>query len=398
MASRNNNPTIAYVGPFSFPEGGAAARRILGNTLSLRMAGYTVLIGSGQMPTLGISNTKQYQGLEVHSLGERTAEHYPTLIKHSLYFGIGRKTRKWLDTLRPRLKAVILYSGYTPYFMQLLPWCEKNSVPLIFDAVEWYDPPSILGGVVSPYHWNIELAMRHYCVRTKNVIAISSYLEEYYNRRGCNTIKIPPTLDTEEIEPYLETRSKPYITIGYAGFPGRKDLFDNYLEAILRFDPKGRHIRLQVAGITCEQLMTYPAIIKRKYSTIPVCIETLGMATHRDALDLIRQADFSVLLRSHQRYAQAGFPTKIVESMAVGTPVISNITSDLGDHLHDGIEGIICADHQPDSLMAALEKVLGLSVKQRQDMRLASRNQAEKSFDYRMHVGNIENYFAGLLK
>ena len=32
-------PFVVYVGPFAFPDGGAAARRILGNALSLVEAG-----------------------------------------------------------------------------------------------------------------------------------------------------------------------------------------------------------------------------------------------------------------------------------------------------------------------------------------------------------------------
>ena len=48
MNKVQGNKTVFYIGPFSFPNGGAAARRILGNYLSLKDNGFDVKILSGQ--------------------------------------------------------------------------------------------------------------------------------------------------------------------------------------------------------------------------------------------------------------------------------------------------------------------------------------------------------------
>jgi len=68
----NTGPCVAYAGPSSFPNGGAAARRILGNALALRDAGYRVAVGSGQ---IAAASMREYltagSWLEVESLGER---------------------------------------------------------------------------------------------------------------------------------------------------------------------------------------------------------------------------------------------------------------------------------------------------------------------------------------
>lgn len=383
------------MGPFSFPDGGAAARRILGNALSLRAAGYDVLIGSGQLPRAG-PEVHMYQDIPVFSTGERTAENYPTLIKHVLYFTSGKKTLAWLDSLNPRPVAVILYSGYSPYLLRLLPWCQRNRIPLIFDAVEWYDPSHVPGGALSPYRWNIELAMRHLNIKARNVLAISSFLQRYYLTRGCTVLRVPPTLDTQSIKPRLGSLTGPRITIGYTGTPGRKDLFDSYIEGILRVDPEGKRLRLRVAGLSKEEVMVCPAIRQRGYTIIPTCIEAIGKVPHATALDLIRDADYSVLLRPPLRYAQAGFPTKVVESLALGTPVICNLTSDLGDYIHDCIEGIVCDDWSVESFTVALDRALSISVEEYQRMRVAARSRAEESFDYRRHSGRLAEYIEGL--
>jgi len=65
-----------YVGPFSFPDGGAAVRRILGNGQTMKAAGFSVSIACGQSPGAAGSSF-EHEGIEVISLGERMAAHLP---------------------------------------------------------------------------------------------------------------------------------------------------------------------------------------------------------------------------------------------------------------------------------------------------------------------------------
>ena len=86
-------------------------------------------------------------------------------------------------------------------------------------------------------------------------------------------------------------------------------------------------------------------------------------------IDLIKDADFVPLLRPQiVRYAQAGFPTKVPESLSLGTPIICNLTSDLGDFIRDESEGIICRDYSIDAFVEALENALTLSPTNRKNM------------------------------
>lgn len=377
---------IIYVGPYSFPNGGAAARRILGNALSLRDAGYEVLISSGQMAE-GMREQKsplegEYEGFRVISLSERTAEKYPKLLKHFMYFNMGAKTIEWLESLEVKPDAVILYSGYSPYLMRLIPWCKKHGIKFVFDAVEWYDPKSFVSGVLSPYQWNIELAMRYYSKKTDNVIAISSYLQNYYNAQGCHTLRIPPTLDTKKIEPNLKVSQGDTLVVSYTGTPGNKDLFNEYLEAVLRLHEEGENVIFRFAGVTVEQLLKYPALVERKLQEpLPCVLDCRGITSHEEAIAITKTSDFSLLLRRLERYAQAGFPTKIVESLTMGTPVIINLTSDLSMYIQDGVEGLICDDHTVESLVTSLRKAMSLSSDEKIQMRHKAREQAERSFD-----------------
>jgi len=384
---------IIYLGPFAFPNNGAAARRILGNAKSLRDGGYNVIIGSGQLPN---PDTKfDFEGFEVHSIGERTGEDLPASLKYFKYLSMGNKTITWLSNMQVKPLAIILYSGYSPYFMRLLPWCKKNNVKFIFDAVEWYDAPNSLKAIISPYFWNIELAMRYYSVKAKNIIAISGYLKQYYESKKGKVVVVPPTVDTKELAANLSSDNSGKIVIAYTGTPGYKDLFDNYLEAVIKLAESGKGVVLKIAGLTPNEILQFPALKKRNIS-LPSYIVTLGKVSHSEATALVKSADFSVLLRSPTRMSQAGFPTKFVESFTVGTPVIANLTSDLANYLVDGETGLICKDHSANSLVLVLKKAQNLTNHELAKMRVNARKMSEERFDYRIYTNTLKDFIEKL--
>ena len=376
-----SRPFVVYVGPFAFPEGGAAARRILGNAQSLVAAGYQVLVLSGQ----------QAPDDEVHSLGdgiflastsERDAEHLPNLLRLTRYGTMGGKSRDWLDRLGAKPAAVILYSGYTPYILQLRGWCRRAGVPLIFDAVEWYTAASPLGFATSPYLWQTEIAMRVLIPRLDGVIAISRWLEDHYTRAGLPVVRVPPTLDVQAT-PAGQGGDGERLALVYAGTPGRKDLLGAVLRAVASIDPAGERLKLDIYGPSPDDLGAYGLAV------IPSSVTAHGPVAQATAMAGVARADFSILLRRPDKVATAGFPTKFVESLAVGTPVIATLTSDLADHLVDGTNGLICADASPGTVARVLERALSLSRREKAAMRRAARHTAETGFDYRRHTDGL---------
>lgn len=384
-------PHVLYVGPFGFPHGGAAARRILGNALSFKRCGLRVSIGSGQMPTPGARASDEYCGIPVHSLGERRAEHHSQAFKRFRYSLMGRRTVQWLEGLTPRPCAVVLYSGYSPYLLNLLPWCRRNSVPLIFDAVEWYEASSVWAALSSPYQWNIELAMRYLARHLDGAITISSYLQRHFERLGVRTALVPPSLDSRAVEAKRVTTPSGPLTVSYAGNPGTKDLLNEVVEAVLRIDSEGAVLRLHIAGVEPASLLEYTALKARGLRALPGSLVAFGGLPHAEALDMVRQSDFSSLLRRDSRVARAGFPTKFVESLSVGTPVIANLTSDLGRYLLDGETGLVCDGEDADAMERGLLRALETMPGERAEMRTRARAVAETHFDYRVHSATLRS-------
>ena len=373
---QNKKKLIVYVGSYSFPNGGAAARRIYGNCVTLKKAGYDVIVTSGQVSTKMID---EYNGIQVVSLNERLYEKLPTVLKHLMYFNAGKKTIEWLDNLTIKPAAIILYSGYSPYLIKLIPWCRKNNVKIIFDAVEWYDAPSNFHYFISPYYLNIELAMRWLNKRCDSLIVISDYLKDYYTGTVDNLVKIPPTVNCASIEARLIHEDSEKIKLVYAGNPAKKDLLALIIKAVQKISMEGNKVQLHVAGVTNANLKNF---LNSSLCSQEISDDFLfchGILSHDETLELVRSADYSIIIRPPIRSVQAGFPTKFVESLAVGTPVIANITSDLDSYLNDGVNGLICEDSTLESIELTINKAF--KVKDYTKMRVNARKTAESYFD-----------------
>lgn len=395
MSEGNCSKTIIYAGPTIFPSNSAASRRILGNALALKTAGYKVVILGGQVANNSEVEISDVQGMSVIAVGERTSENLPRLLKHIMYLDMGRKTLNTITNLNVDVSAIILYSGYSPFLIRLLPWCRKKKVKLIFDAVEWYRPTSIIQRFVDPYYLNIECSMRKLVPKTKNVIVISSFLDKHFRNKKCNTIIVPPLLDVLGLDPRLSPLTlerKKSLVLSYTGSPGRKDLLDNLLEAILLQFAEIFPFKLHLAGISDNALLKFPALQKRNITKVPKWVINEGPVSHSRAIEITRNADFSVLQRANNIVSKAGFPTKLVESLACGTPVITNLTSDIDKFVRDGYEGLICEGSDVSSITKTLQRVFILSTSDISSMRKYARLRAEKSFDYRNYVGVLSKF------
>lgn len=386
-----NKPWVAYVGPFRFPDGGAAARRVLGNALSIYEAGYDVKIISGQKKEE--IKTELPEFLEIISTEERIAEKLPQFLKRIVYFTMGWKTYNWFKSQKNKPSHIILYSGYTPYILWMKYYCKSNKIPLFFDVVEWYDQNSVIKNILSPYQWNIEFSMRFLLPKLSGLIVISEYLQKIYEKKSMQIIKIPPTLDTRKIIPTYTKVSKKPLTIAYTGTPGSKDLLNELFEAIHYINKNEIFVTLYLAGITESELIAYDFFRKTKRTELPSYIKAHGKINHDSAIKLVGTSDFSILFREKNKVSSAGFPTKLVESLSVGTPLIANITGDIGTYLLDGINSFVCQSPSKENITNAIERALSLQAHEYEKMRFNARKTAIESFDYRHYTIHFKNEF-----
>ncbi|MEV6813684.1 glycosyltransferase [Micromonospora sp. NPDC051296] len=387
---------IAYVGPFRFPWGEPGSRRVLGLARSMAAAGHDVVVAGGDdgpaspAPVDGVAGTGRVRYV---GLGERPTAGTGRLatVAH-LLVRLGEQTVRWLDSQPTRPACVVVYGGGTQYIARIGRWCRRHGVPLVADVVEWYAPHQLAGGALGPVHLSAKLALHYYYPRCQGVIAISSLLERHYRERGVPVLRVPPTLDVLglRVRDHGLGAQRPGLHLVYFGTPGRKDLLGTVVRAV---DSVGREaqLTLSVYGPSVDEVRGLLG-----GADLPPSVRVPGRVPQPQVEEIVSGANFSVLVRPSARFTNAGFPTKFAESLACGTPVIANLTSDLGQFLTDGEQGLVCRDATVTELRRVLCRAVRLSGAQLAAMRVAARATAETAFDYRRYAGRVDAFLNAL--
>lgn len=225
---------------------------------------------------------------------------------------------------------------------------------VIHDAVEWYSSDQFPFGRIDLRYVAKDLLNRRVIKPPIKIIAISSYLEKHFRNAGCDVVRIPAIVAPSDYS--VEKEPGAGLTrIVYAGSPGRKDNIDRLVSGFLALTSDERaRVRLTFLGVDMDDLARL-CIGVSKSELRESGIRALGRVKRARVLKEMSHADFTVLLRDpSRRVSQAGFPTKVAESLATATPVICNESSDLYSYLEDGREAIRIREFSADAVTEAL--------------------------------------------
>lgn len=369
---------------YRYPNGDAGSVRQHSFAKIYKELGYDVIVvGLGENTDFKVLT---YDGVKYISFRNKKSD-FITKVKNHLHFK--KKLKNFLINIEDPdlIQAVNINRSI---FAFLKKYSKKNGTKLVHDSVEWYSPEEFkLGRFSRAYKRNNNLNTK-LLNKQFSVISISSFLEKHFSSKGINTVRIPVIMDIDSITCEKNTDSQKCVFL-YAGSPGKKDYLAEIINAFaLLSREKLEKFQLRLIGIKKEQLVTLCGADAKDVEYIGNSLVCLGRLPREDVLENLSKADFTVLLRSEtQRYAKAGFPTKVVESLATGTPVVTNLTSDLGMYLADGINAVISKDDSVNSFSVALEKALNLSFEEKKAMFVNSRKTAEENFDYKIYKEKI---------
>lgn len=381
---------VIYMAPVEFPEGGAPAKRIINMAQKFRRLGYSVAIISGSRH--GESTTFLVDGITVFRIYERTLEGRSRFIKYLGYSQLGKKSTLFLQQLSYPPKFIIIYSGYTPYILHIMTWRKGTKTKIIFDVVEWYTPGRWFG-YINPYYLNIEFAMRYLLPQLDGLICISRYLEAYYSEKNVPIVRIPPTYSAISVRSRTTHFSKKRVSIVYAGAPERKDALWKIVAAISAFASSEVILELVVVGMDVVEAQKNFAW-KNSFIQGENVIKFVGRVTRNEAESYVRRANFTILLRDNTKSSRAGFSTKVVESLSLGTPVICNLTGDLGDILIDNHNSLIIETNSCAALRETLARLEHLKPTTYAQMRYAAFDTAERYFRYDRYLDKMKYFLS----
>lgn len=362
MKERHVMENILYVGGFVLPDRNAAAQRVIAIAKGFRELGHQVIF-------LNYSDQveepcwTEYSGFACYDAPKRSMYSHLTNIDDVV---------RIID--EKKITRVVAYNYPAVALSKLICLCRKRRIKCYADATEWYVAQgNFIFKVIKTI--DTEWRMRWLHKKMDGVIAISDYLYRYYHKK-VHTVKIPPTVDTNDdkwqIQPIEWPKDKTVFV--YAGSPtAQKERLDLILDAAESLAEK-HSLAVRVIGITEEQ---YELMYEKKAPKN--CAVFLGRISHNDVIREVKSADWSIIVRDNNKVVKAGFPTKVVESIACGTPVIANPFSNIADYLDDS-NCILCKQNQIGNAME-----LAIRVEKEIDSRL---------FDYCKYMDELEVLFA----
>lgn len=349
-----NERTIVYLGNFDRPECNAPGKRVYGNALILRKLGFKVIL-------LGKCKTQAPAHLPISYGKDLDWYSFPN---YKLY-----ETAKYIHYVdeviaQVGIPAIIIRygsPGLAEFDRKLIGYCKAKKIKLIADVVDWL--PSGGSGAVFNIIKRLDTFLEKsiYNKKSDGIIAISSYLAQYYKKSGCKTVMLPPV-----VEDYRKNKGEnSCIHVVYAGVPFRlgrqikradevKDRLDLAVRGIASVIKSGVQIKLDIYGISKEQYLTAYPSEKEIVEGTNNQIQFHGIRSMNTVQEAVNHADFTILLRNRNRATMAGFPTKIVESLACGTPVITTRTSDLEHYIVDGDTGFFIDISSEEKMVKAL--------------------------------------------
>lgn len=370
-----NKGTVLYVGGFELPDKNAAAHRVLNNAKILRELGYNVVF-------CGVDReiSASAQSAEIISGFESYPVPYPKSRKQWLKQMLNIGQYSYLINKFSNIRIVICYNLHAAPLAKLIRLCRRNNIKIVADCTEWYENKFSFNPVKLIKCIDTFLCMRVFQKKCDGMIAISNYLAEYYKKSVKSIMVLPPLVDLGDEKFAFQTpkTENDIPTFVYSGSPSASK--ESLGDVVKCFDNiTDLDYRLIIVGVTAEQFSAMYGFSPKSNK-----IEFRGRVPHKEALNAVRQSDYAIIIRPRTRVTMAGFPTKFVEAISVGTAVIANDTSDLSLYLKDGKNGYL-ADEK--NLEHSLRDVLAAPI---------NKNVSKEQFNYKNYITVTEKFFKSI--
>lgn len=288
-----------------------------------------------------------------------------------------------------RVDMVIFYQ--TCGEKAVLRFCRKKNVKFIVDRTDWFeasDYDNFFMKVYNKYYVN-------YCLKVVDkeadgIIAISKFFEDFYKKMGQRTIWLPPVFNIDMKKNSVQrTKAPEELRLVYAGnIGGKKDAISPVIRSILKMNSKDKRVKLDIVGVYEQQLNDEYG----EQSWIEEGIVAHGRKTNEETLEIIREADFSILLRQNKLYAKAGFSTKFAESMSNGVPVICTKVDGADSVIDDRLDGVLVPDNEDATIESVLIELLDMESSRILTMKEAAYKKASVLFNQSNYVVPLKEF------
>ncbi|HEL1783201.1 glycosyltransferase family 4 protein [Streptococcus suis] len=297
------------------------------------------------------------------------------------------------DYLKSNKIDLIVSSSMTFVADQLRKVAVKENVPYIVEQCEWYDSSTFRFGKWNPYYREHIRRIEKKNMKVDGIIAISRLFEQHYSFMKVPTFRIPTILDVKNIEFRYKGENEKKYHIVFAGSLGKgKEKMEPIFSALKKVNRSETKIVFDIYGANEQGVLDNIDGNKELWEDVRPFVNVHGYILQNEVENVVRDADFTIFIRPIRRSSNAGFPTKFAESMAVGTPVITNNTGDIGLYLEDRKNGFLLGSGSEMEIVNAFESIISCEHFDYIEMRKCARKTAENYFDYTRYVENMKKF------
>lgn len=343
---------IIYIGDFDFRNNNVQAHLVKNNGKIFEKLNYKVIYIGIDRKNLDISLLKNLQNEK--KLFENYYELPNTLNVKGIfkYNIICHEIIKILDIIKNKyaIEFIITYQAptYAKSLKVIAEWTKYNNIKYIVNCADLpiFDLQPIVKRIVMKINWYfLHKINKKY---SDGVISVSKYIDIFYKKKGCESVIIPPLFDTSTVDLKLNSITN-IPTFVYAGRPfamygkevnskGMKDRLDRIIDLFLEIYRQNIKFKFYIIGVDKNEYVECVPRQKEALEKIDT-IYFLGRKTHKETINFVGEADFMINYRDDNLMTKAGFSTKVVESVSLGTPVIMNDISDTFEYLDENISG-----------------------------------------------------------
>lgn len=384
---------IFYIGNFELPDKNAAAHRVINNAKALRELGYEIIFIGIHKENENAIKKQLYFDFVCYSLPypKGTVQWIKNILNIKNYLSIINKYQN--------MHSIVLYNMPSFVIYKFKNYVRANNLKIFSDCTEWNQNSINVNFFLSLFKiFDSNLRMLYLNKKLDGIISISNYLHQYYNSKTNYSIIIPPLVDLlDEKWGVEDVKVNNFIEIVYAG--GAFSIKDKYVKdrldivvcALSILKDKNYNFVFKVIGCTKDEFLHFYPMYINEISNLNESIIFLGKITHLSAINIIKNASYSIFLRDENKVTKAGFPTKFVESISAGTPVLTNKNSNVFDYLDNGINGFMINTESIDTVVTSLIPALSISIDKLNEMKSVTFN--SQIFYYKNYINNFKQLF-----
>lgn len=302
---------VVYFGNFSITNGFASVNRAIGISHLISKFGYQTNIYVNDLTPDSYMKVKNFDS----NINLIKTKKYNKVLSYLIFSPYLRM----LDREKPAL--VVLYDfPYIPA-KKIINYCRQNDIKIIGDFTEWFDGTGYKGIFKFFKKLDSDRRIKKLPKYVDGSIVVSSLLQSTFEKNSSNpVIKIYPLMDfvLYESKELSKKKKDNQLVLSYIGnsLEG-KDSINELIRALSNI--KNLNFLFLVAG----NFPLDPNLVNETR------VKYFGMLNHQDALSMLLNSDYEIVFREPKNSNNAGFPSKIAESLSLGLPVITNIFSDL---------------------------------------------------------------------